>query len=444
MDDRRRADPPRVLIVAEHASAVFGGEAVLPLHYFRQLRRRGVDAWLFVHDRTRDELLALLPGEKDRMFFVRDTLVHKGLARIAHRQPGRLATFVLGFPLQMLTQLQQRVQVRRLLATLRPTVIHQPIPVSPIFPSALFGLGVPVIIGPMNGGMDYPEGFAYLRRTGDDWLLKVTRRIGLLLNRLIPGKLRASTLLIANDRTRRALPTGVRGRLIEVVENGVDLEMWQPPEASVQATLPHAADPIQFVFVGRLVALKCVDVLLDAFREVARQTDTRLLLIGDGPERPALEAQAKALKLRELVTFAGWLPQTECARRVQGSHVLILPSVHECGGAVVLEAMALGLPVIAAAWGGPADYVDALTGILVPPTSRQGLLEGLKDAMLRLAGDPALRIRLGESGRLKVQASFSWETKISQMLEIYEQTATTVEPRGFPFVGGRTRHRTTA
>src|SRR5258708_38189143 len=110
MDDRRRADPPRVLIVAEHASAVFGGEAVLPLHYFRQLRRRGVDAWLFLHARTRDELLALRPGEKHRMLFVRDTLVHKGLARTAPRPPGRWATFALGFPLRMLTPPHPRLQ----------------------------------------------------------------------------------------------------------------------------------------------------------------------------------------------------------------------------------------------------------------------------------------------------------------------------------------------
>jgi glycosyltransferase involved in cell wall biosynthesis len=423
MNDLRRAEAPRVLIVAEHASAVFGGEAILPTHYFRHLRRRGVEAWLLVHERTREELLALLPDEKDRIFFVRDTLLHKVLGRMANGSSGRLASFVVGFPLQMFTQLQQRLRLRDLLSSLRPTVVHQPIPVSPTFPSAMFGLGVPVIIGPMNGGMDYPKGFAYLRGVGDGWPLKLARWLGHLVNRLIPGKLRAATLLVANERTRRALPKGVSGRVLEMVENGVDLEAWRPPDVSVQPTLAGEGDPILFVFVGRMIELKCVDVLLDAFQEVARRIQARLLLIGDGPERPALEARAEALKLRELVTFTGWLRQAECARRVQAAQVLILPSVHECGGAVVLEAMALGLPVIAAAWGGPADYVDASTGILVPPTSRKDLLEGLKDAMLRLAGDRALRRRLGESGRLKVQASFNWSTKISEMLEIYERTA---------------------
>ena len=57
------ATTPRVLIVSEHASVKFGGEAILPWHYFRILRRRGVEAWLVVHERTRDELISLLPEE---------------------------------------------------------------------------------------------------------------------------------------------------------------------------------------------------------------------------------------------------------------------------------------------------------------------------------------------------------------------------------------------
>jgi len=58
----------------------FGGEAVLPLHYFRQLRQRGVEAWLVVHDRCRIELQSLLPAERERMRFVPDTAFHRALS----------------------------------------------------------------------------------------------------------------------------------------------------------------------------------------------------------------------------------------------------------------------------------------------------------------------------------------------------------------------------
>lgn len=421
------APPLRVLIVAEHASAVFGGEAVLPLHYFRQLRRLGVEAWLLLHERTRGELLALLPEEADRLFFVRDTALQRALSSAGARLPGQLGGFVIRLPMLISTQLHQRRALRALLPRLRPTVIHQPIPVSPTLPSALFGLGVPVVIGPMNGGMNYPEGFSHLRKGGDGRLLKLARRSAAWMNRLIPGKLRASTLLVANERTRRSLPPGVRGTVLEMVENAVDLDLWRAPDLIRRE--PNKGRPIRFVFVGRMVALKCIDVLLDAFHGVVAQVGASLLLIGDGPERARLESQVDRLGLRGSVSFAGWLPQAACVSRVQTAQALILPSVHECGGAVVLEAMALGLPVIAADWGGPADYIDPSTGILVSPASPASLRAGLEDAMLRLARDPDLAGRLGEAGRSKVEVSFNWKTKIEQMIGVYRQASKAAAPR---------------
>src|SRR5689334_7711207 len=83
----------RILIVAENASARFGGESILPLHIFRGLRRRGVEAWLVVHGRRRDELWALLPTEADRMHFVPDTMLNRFLDRLARVMPDRMHLF---------------------------------------------------------------------------------------------------------------------------------------------------------------------------------------------------------------------------------------------------------------------------------------------------------------------------------------------------------------
>ena len=414
---------PRVLIAAEHASARFGGEAALPLHYFRVLRNRGVPVWLVTHARTRDELSALYPSDA-HVVYIEDTGWHRAMWRLGRRLPDAISYVTTGFLSRLSTQLAQRRIVRRLVAEHGIEVIHQPMPVSPREPSMLFGFGVPVVIGPMNGGMDYPPAFRRNRGAAERWLLDAGRGSAALLNRLMPGKRRAAALLVANGRTRDALPAGVCEHVVELVENGVDLGVWRP--APVAPPSPGHDGVTTFVFMGRLVDWKAVDLLLEAYARARARAPMRLWVLGDGSERAALEALATRLAVPigsdaevSAIHFAGWLPQAACAGRLAEADVLVLPSLLECGGAVVLEAMSLGKPVIATAWGGPLDYLDPSCGVLVAPASRGAIVEGFEAAMVALAQSPELRRSLGEQGLRKVRREFDWETKVDGMLDIY-------------------------
>ncbi|MBD2020132.1 glycosyltransferase family 4 protein [Leptolyngbya sp. FACHB-36] len=407
---------PRVLIVAEHASAQFGGEAALPLHYFRVLRQRGIPVWLMVHERTREELTARFAEEVDRLYFVPDTALHRWLWQLSKPLPSRLSYFTVGFVLRLITQLVQRRLIKQVIQTHQISVIHQPMPVSPKEPSMIFGMGVPVVIGPMNGGMDYPPAFRQMQSRLTQLTVAAGRQFSNLLNLLMPGKRQAAVLLVANQRTEAALPSGLSGQVIQLVENGVDLSVWKP-EPSLQ---PQQDDcPTQFVFIGRLVDWKAVDLLLSAVRQVT--VPIALDIIGEGVERAALEQQAAELGLSSIVQFAGWLSQADCAQRLEQADALVLPSLMECGGAVVLEAMAMGKPAIATNWGGPADYLDASCGILVEPTSRQDFIDGLAAAMTQLATSPDLRRSMGQAGRQRVLDRFDWEVKGTTILEVYQQ-----------------------
>jgi glycosyltransferase involved in cell wall biosynthesis len=408
----------RVIIVAENASTRFGGEAILPWHYFRVMRRRGIDVRLVVHARTRDELTKLLPGEVDRMHFLPDTWFNRLTCRLSRFLPQKLGEISLGFLSRLSTQRSARRLVRQLVAMHGTDIVHQPIPVSPREPSLMHGVGAPVLIGPMNGNMSYPPGVikeASGRTVGA--IVSLGRMASGLLHRLMPGKLRAAALLVANPRTRDGLPGGTRGEVIELVENGVDLELW----SAAEPTRHTPGGPIRVLFVGRLIDWKAVDVLLDAFARL--HLPAQLEILGDGPMRAALEEQARRLGIADRVAFAGWQPQRECARRLQQADVLVLPSLYECGGAVVLEAMACGLPVVATDWGGPADYLDSTCGILVPPTSRDALVAGFAAALGRLAVEPELRAKLGQAGRKRARSEFDWEVKVDRMLEIYRRFA---------------------
>lgn len=413
----------RVVIVSEHASAQFGGEAALPLHYFRVLRTRGHDVWLITHARTRSELANAFPDD-GRILYVEDTAVHRFMWRLSRRMPSRVAYFTVGFVSRLAAQLRQRRLIRRLVREERIDVIHQPMPVSPREPSLIYGFGVPVLIGPMNGGMDYPPSFMRQRRAVERLALRVGRVSSSALNWLMPGKRFATFLIVANKRTREALPPCTCKRVIELVENGVDVQLWCMP-AEVDGVTSAGTT---FVFLGRLVDWKAVDLLLQAFHRAATKSPMQLLVIGDGPERASLEAQSRELGILSAsprhaggVFFAGWLAQQACARELQQADCLVLPSLLECGGAVVLEAMSTGKPVIATDWGGPADYLDSSCGVLVAPTDREALIEGLSDAMVLLARSPALRAQLGQNGRAKVVRLYDWEVKVDQVLSLYER-----------------------
>jgi len=417
----------RVLIVAEHASLKFGGEAALPLHYYRILRRRQIPVWLVVHERTRGELESLFPLDRDRIVYVPDTKAHLFVWRISQLLPDRISNFTAGFLLRYLTQVAQRREIRRLLREQAISVIHQPIPVSPKEPSLIFGMNVPVIMGPMNGGMDYPPGFRKLQSGTERLALATGRRLADLMNLLMPGKRRAAMLLVANERTRAALPRGVCSNVVMLVENGVDLALWSAPRAAATESVSAHA---RFVFMGRLIELKAVDLLLLAFKRASAQTAMTLSIIGSGDARVNLEQMARSLDIHDersdqpgKVCFLGWMSQADCAGQLAHCDALVLPSMHECGGAVVLEAMAMEVPVIATAWGGPLDYLDSSCGILVEPSSKDAFVDDLALALIRLAKHPQDRRAMGQAGRLKVIKDFDWETKVDQMLGFYESSA---------------------
>jgi glycosyltransferase involved in cell wall biosynthesis len=106
------------------------------------------------------------------------------------------------------------------------------------------------------------------------------------------------------------------------------------------------------------------------------------------------------------------------------SDVFVMPSLRESCGNSVLEAMAMGLPVVVADWGGPGLIVDASCGMKVAPDSPAALVAGLAEAMATLVADPELRQRLGQAGRSRIRSQhFDWDTKIDYLMGVFERVA---------------------
>ena len=405
---------PRVLIIADNASSRFGGEALHPLRYFRLMRRKGVDVRMITHGRNKEDLTPILNEDLSRVVFIEDSGLHRFCYRVSTILPPRISSFTVELVSRVAAQLEARRLARSMIARGEVDVVHQPTPISPKEVSFLYRLGVPVVMGPLDGNMEFPPAFRVRESPVALAFTRTMRPLSHVLNWVIPGKRHAAVLLVSNDRTRRGLPWGIRGRVIELVENGVELDIWQP-----KTEYRGDGKPVRFIYLGRLVDWKAVDLLIKAFARVSCQTSALLEVIGDGNMRPELERLAAALGIQSRIEFVGWKPQEEAADRLRNADVFVLPSLYECGGAVVMEAMAVGLPVIATHWGGPADYVDASCGILVEPASEDALINGMAEAMTRLAQSPELRRRMGIAGRQRAQTLFTWDAKIDSLLEIF-------------------------
>jgi glycosyltransferase involved in cell wall biosynthesis len=164
--------------------------------------------------------------------------------------------------------------------------------------------------------------------------------------------------------------------------------------------------PIKAVTVGRLIPLKRVDGLLEALKELP---DLGLVVVGDGPERLRLERRARELGVSDRVYFAGQRSKKEALGLMAACDLFVLNSVHEGLPHVVLEAMALGLPVVATAAGGTPEVVrDGETGLLVP---LNGELTG---TLKRVVNDYHLRQVLSQRARHWVCQNLSAEQMVKQ------------------------------
>jgi len=234
---------------------------------------------------------------------------------------------------------------------------------------------------------------------------------------------RATSILCVSEAVRAQ--HAARGRLpverLVVAHNGVACEDFvlerAPAAASLRAEMGLEPDAVIASLVAVLREGKGHDVLLEAAPAIVeRAPRTRFLLAGDGPLRPALEAEIARRGLGDVVRLVGH--REDIPRLLAGSDLLVLPSLHDAFPTVLMEAMAAGLPVVASNVGGiPEIVTDGTTGLLVPP----GHPPALADALTALVSSPQRREAMGAAGRARARSLFSMEAWLSRLAGHYAQ-----------------------
>jgi glycosyltransferase involved in cell wall biosynthesis len=307
--------------------------------------------------------------------------------------------------------LRSAVAIARVIRRFRPDVIHTHLSKAgllgrPVALATSRAVRVHTFHGTVFGG--------YFGATATGAIVRAERFLGH----------RSDAIVALSDRQRDEL---IDARIapaarIKVVPLGLDLERFamardDAARQSARSTLGIPADALVIVAIGRLVPIKRLERLIDAFAAVAGRVPGSLLyLVGDGSERETLQARVAAAGLLDRVTFVGWSGSTP--DWYAGTDVVALTSDREGTPLALIEAAAAGRPVVATDVGGVADVVaDGSTGFVVPASS----VDALADRLTQLAQDPDLRRAMGSEAPAHA-IRYSADRLVADLDRLYRDT----------------------
>jgi glycosyltransferase involved in cell wall biosynthesis len=386
----------KVLFVAT-AYPRFKGDVITPwmIQLIRRLRESGIEVSVFTSSYMglKNQVQDGVPVFRFRYFF-------RKYERLTHDQTAvdRFSQGPRGVFLSFLYVLFGMIAMARLVRARRFDIIHVNWP----FPHILFGL--------TGKALGRTRVFATFYGLEIRWLKKkfpyLTRPFGWLVNK--------SDVVTAISRDTARELAGIVKKRVEII----------PFSVAIGERKDKAGDCNEILFVGRLVERKGVPVLIDAFHIAQKSIPHNLVIVGDGPERAAIEDRIRRLNLGSRVMVTGWVSVPEKDEYYRRCSFFVLPAVYdkhgdtEGLGVVMLEAMAFSKPVVASNLGGITDVVeDGENGMLVP----SGDVPALARALVAMATDGNARRRMGGNAKITVDEKFNWDKITRRLVRLYEE-----------------------
>jgi glycosyltransferase involved in cell wall biosynthesis len=309
---------------------------------------------------------------------------------------------------------------RSLASGRRFDMAHQFSPIALRYPSPLAEFSIPYVIGPLGGSLDTPAGFADECRTSA-WY---TRLRGLDRFRLQRDP------MLRRTYSRAAAVLGVAPYVEDLLAHAQPRRFEVMSELGVSSLAPYpepkaSSKTLNLVHVGRAVRTKGLRDAVRAIARVPEDMDVHLDVAGQGEELAICRAEARRLGVGNRITFHGQVSRTAVEALYEKADAFLFPSFREPSGSVVFEALRHGLPVITTDRGGPGFVIDASCGITVPAIDPGQLADDLAVAIMRIAQDDSLRIRLSTGARERIERIGLWDSKIRWLRALYVELSNT-------------------
>jgi glycosyltransferase involved in cell wall biosynthesis len=324
------------------------------------------------------------------------------------------ALTAFGYPFYLAFEWRAWRQLRRRIFAGEFDVVLRVVPMTAVLPSPFaFFLRkgpIPFVIGPINGGLPFVQGFSQANNQ-KEWISGLRS-----LYRFLPfarSTYRNATAIIAASSQTYAEFATYRPKLFFVPEPGVGRSL-----CSEDPRTPEPGAKLELIFVGGLIPCKACDLALRAAAPLLRNALARFSILGDGPERKRLEQLARSLGIQEAVSFFGWVTHSEVLSRLRSADVMVFPSVRDFGAGVVFEALATGAVPVVADFGGPGDIVHPKVGFKVPLTNESEFVSQIEKILTDLAGNRDLLNRLRQQGMTYARERLTWDAKAQSTTQV--------------------------
>ncbi len=417
----------KVLLIIEQCNPEWPSVPLVGYSFYKHISLL-VDTTLVTHERNKTALEKAHP-ERDIVYITESKFITRyyNIAEKVSKIKGKIIWPLynaLTYPIYAEFNHKVYSKFNKLIFDGQYDIVHALTPILPRYPVKAIRAckKTPFILGPVNGGVPFPKGFQAVARQEFSYF-NFLRLIG---RYIIPGYRetyeKANYILSGSTYTMNLIKSlfDIKNENIELFyENGID-ESFINNDAKVNKINRSNTTKINLLFVGRLVPYKGADILIEAISKLEQSIldKIKLTIVGDGPERNTLQHQVNTIHLDEKIHFTGWVEQQATVNYYRNSDLFCFPSVREFGGAVVLEAMANGLPCIVINNGGIAEYVTTETGFKIDPVSRDFVVKELKECITNLVQNNALRHEMSIQAIQRAK-DFSWSAKARAIKNIY-------------------------
>lgn len=285
-------------------------------------------------------------------------------------------------------------------------------------PTFLPLFSTPFIWGPVGGGDCEPKSFLKvlpIKQRVMQSFRYIMNALSFLHPSIIIPAYRAKAILVRTPNSAKVIPSCFRKKTKIILETAMETEIF-----NYQHKESTDIRPIRLITTGRLLPNKNILTAVKSLSYIPKTYPISLTIVGSGFQKKEIEATACKIERKIQVCIIEEMPRQEVLKLVEQSDIFLFPSLREGGSWSLMEAMAIGLPIVCLDWAGMSITTDDDCAIRLPVTNPEQMPKDMAAAIIKLIENPELRRQMGEAGRRRIKEIFNWEAKgkfIEQLLD---------------------------